>query len=68
MPRLMAQIRKGGRTGTRTETGMAREGRWGAERDQERQKGRWGQTGREAGAGVNKASVGGGCVRVLGFL
>ena len=40
----------------------------GAERRRERQKGRQARTGRAAGAGVKKESVGRGCVGVLGVL
>ena len=64
MPRWTAQSRKG----RRTETGMVREVRRGAERGRERRKGRKTWLGRTAGTGSKKESVGRGCVGVLGVV
>ena len=68
MPRWTARSRKGGRTETGTETvtytGRPAGAYWGLER----KKGGQAQTGRVAGAGVKKESVGRGCVGALGGL
>ena len=55
-------------TETVMDTGTARKGRRGQNGDGGRRNGKQARTGRAAGSGVKKESVGRGCVRVLGGL
>ena len=50
------------------EMGTEREGRWGRDGTRNGKRGRQAQAGRAAGSVDEKASVGGACVRVPGFI